>query len=717
MSALTLTKRPDGVAVIAFDTPGSSVNTLSKAFFDEFRAILDQVEADASIRAVVLASAKPDNFIAGANLHEILAMREPAEGEQLSRGGHELLDRMANGAKPVVAAIHGAALGGGLEVALACHYRIATDDPKTVLALPEVMVGLLPAGGGTQRLPRLIGLERALPMMLTGQRLRAKKAYKYGLVDSLVAPFGLVDSAARAALQLAEGKLKPNRDAKKPPSERLFAMRPARALLFNKARADVMKKTRGLYPAPLAILACVEAGVEQGYAAGAAKESELFGRLVVSPEAKNLIRLFDAMTELKKLPEGLRPKKVGKLGVLGAGLMGEGIASVSTALCPVVIKDVKAESLAKAAKNIYKSLEKRVKSGSMTRVERDRQWAGLQFSTDYSRLKGCDLVIEAVFEKLELKRDVLIETERQIGPDAVFASNTSALPIHEIAAASPHPERVLGMHYFSPVPKMPLLEIVVTPQTADWAVATAQQFGIKQGKTVIVVKDGPGFYTTRILAPYMNEAIVLMEEGADLQALDRALKDYGFPVGPVVLLDEVGIDVGAHVGRDLGPMFAARGGNPSETLPKLVEAGYLGRKSGKGFFLYPPGEKKGGKDINPGVYKFIGGSQRKPMDPREMADRLALLMINEAVYCLQEGILSSPRDGDVGAIMGLGFPPFKGGPFRYIDDVGAQAVVARMRELAAKYGPRFEPAPLLAEMAESGRKFYQETAQPVAHGV
>jgi 3-hydroxyacyl-CoA dehydrogenase/enoyl-CoA hydratase/3-hydroxybutyryl-CoA epimerase len=278
------------------------------------------------------------------------------------------------------------------------------------------------------------------------------------------------------------------------------------------------------------------------------------------------------------------------------------------------------------------------------------------------------------------------------------------------------------MHYFSPVPKMPLLEIVVTPQTAPWATATAQQFGIKQGKTVIVVKDGPGFYTTRILAPYMNEAIVLMEEGADLLALDRALKDFGFPVGPVVLMDEVGIDVGAHVGEDLGPMFAARGGNPSATLPKLVAAGYLGRKAGKGFFLYPPGEKKGGgaggspKEINQAVYKFIGGSQRKAMDPKAMAERLTLLMVNEAIYCLQEGILGSARDGDVGAILGLGFPPFRGGPFRYVDSLGAKAVVARMRELAAKHGPRFEPAPLLAEMAETGRRFYEEAPQAVAQG-
>ena len=295
-----------------------------------------------------------------------------------------------------------------------------------------------------------------------------------------------------------------------------------------------------------------------------------------------------------------------------------------------------------------------------------------------------------------------------IAPDAVFASNTSALPIARIAAKAKVPERVVGMHYFSPVPKMPLLEVVVARKTAPWAVATARAFGVAQGKTVIVVKDGPGFYTTRILAPFINEAVVLLDEGAAIPALDAALLDFGFPVGPVALLDEVGIDVAAHVSRDLGKAFASRGAAPSGTFTKLFDAGYRGRKNGKGFYLYaknrPPGSSK---EVNPDVYAFFGGASRRPMPAIDLVDRLALLMVNEAVWCLAEGIIASPRDGDAGAVLGLGFPPFRGGPFRYVDAVGAATIVERMEELAGLHGKRFTPAPLLVEMARAGKAFYR----------
>lgn len=709
MEAMTLHKRPDGVAVLQFDTPDSPVNILSSRFFAEFARHLDDLEQDPAVVACVLASGKKD-FIAGADLQEFAGITDPQAASEISRVGHQLLDRIEGSRKPFVAAIHGAALGGGLEVALACHYRLASDAPKTMLALPEVMLGLLPAGGGTQRLPRLIGLERALPMLLTGQRLRAKKAYRYGLVDALTSPFGLVETAAKAALMLASGKLKPNRD-KKPPSERLLGFGPARTLAIGKAREEVMRKTGGRYPAPLAILECVTAGLDHGFKTGAAKETELFGRLVTSPESKQLIWIFTATNELKKLPAEPAPRPVHKLAVLGAGLMGEGIASVSMGLNPVVLKDVSNDTLARAAKNIHKSLDKRVRAGSLTDVERSRQWYHLQFTTEPQAIAGADMVIEAVFEQLELKRRVLAETEAVLAPDAVFASNTSALPIGAIAAEARHPERVLGMHYFSPVPKMPLLELVVTPRTAPWAIATAQAYGIAQGKTVIVVQDGPGFYTTRILAPYLNEAMRLIEEGAEIKALDRALKDFGFPVGPVALVDEVGIDVGAHVARDLGKAFESRGLGASETYVKVYEAGYLGRKNGKGFYRYEGTSGKGGKEVNTDIYAFFGGPERKTLHAQDMVDRLVLLMVNEAAYCLQEGIVSSARDADIGAIMGLGFPPFLGGPLHYVDTRGIQKVVERLDDLAKLHGPRFNPAPLLVQMAKAGKRFYEATAR------
>ncbi len=705
MRTLTLKKRGDGVAVLLFDTPKKPVNVLSGDLLREAGPLMEEIQEDDSIVACVLASAKPDSFIAGADLEQVVGMTA-SEAEAVSRGAHEWLDRVEKSRKPFVAALHGAALGGGLEVALACHYRIASDHPKTVLALPEVMLGVLPAAGGTQRLPRLLGLQRALPMLLTGKRVRAAQAYRQGLVDALTSPGGLVETAAKAALGLANGTLKPNRD-KQPLIEKPLSFPPLRSYALGKAREAVMRKTRGLYAAPLEILECVERGLADGPAAGMKEEAVRFGKLVGSEGSKNLIRLFDAMTALKKTPEGDEPRAVKRLGVLGAGLMGEGIAAVSLGLGPVVLKDVSEEGLSRAAKGLRKGLDRRVRSGALTRLERDRQWYGLRPTTRPEDLAGCDLVVEAVFEDLALKRKVLAETEEIIGPEAVFASNTSALPIREIAASAKVPERVVGMHYFSPVPKMPLLEVVVAEKTAPWAAATARAFGVAQGKTVIVVKDGPGFYTTRILGPFINEAVVLLDEGAAIPALDAALLDFGFPVGPVALLDEVGIDVAAHVSRDLGKAFASRGAAPSETFTKLFDAGYRGRKNAKGFYLYPKDRAPGAaKEVNPEVYAFFGGSARETMAAEDLVDRLALLMVNEAVWCLAEGIIGSARDGDAGAILGLGFPPFRGGPFRHVDAAGADVIVDRMAELAESHGKRFTPAPLLVEMARKGTKFH-----------
>jgi 3-hydroxyacyl-CoA dehydrogenase/enoyl-CoA hydratase/3-hydroxybutyryl-CoA epimerase len=705
--SLSLVVRSDGIAVLTFDTPGSPVNVLSGRLLSEMEELLGGIEANPGIRAVVLASAKRDSFIAGADLDQVLAMETAEEGAAFSRSGHRILDRIERSAKPVVAAIHGAALGGGLEVALACHYLVASEDPKTALALPEVMLGLLPGGGGTERLPARIGLPAALPMLLTGKRLRARQALRVGVVDLLTSPGGIVETAAKAALALAEGKLV------RPPRKRGIVARLAASPLFRsavlgKARKEVLRKTMGLYPAPLAILEAVTGGLSMERAAAQEWESALFGSLVADPGSKNLIRLFDAMTAMKRTSGGAStpaPRKVRRLAVLGAGLMGEGIAAVSLPLAPVVLKDVSPDSLGRAGRNLHASLRKRVRSGGLNRSERDRQWFGLALTADRSLVGNADLVIEAVFEDLALKRRVLAEIEAVLSPQAVFASNTSALPIAAIAAEARHPERVLGMHYFSPVPKMPLLEIVVAERTAPWAVETARAFGVAQGKTVIVVKDGPGFYTTRILAPLMNEAILLLDEGAEVLALDAALRGFGFPVGPATLLDEVGIDVAAHVSHDLGEAFGARGLSPSPTLAKLAEAGRHGRKNGKGFYRYgkDAGKKK---EVDQEIYSFFGGPTRKAFDPGTVVDRLALLMVNEAVWCLSEGVLASPRDGDVGAILGLGFPPLRGGPFRYADAVGAGAMTDRMKRLADQHGARFAPAPLLLEMAASGLRFY-----------
>ncbi|MDX2435691.1 MAG: 3-hydroxyacyl-CoA dehydrogenase NAD-binding domain-containing protein [Acidobacteriota bacterium] len=705
MGMIRLEKRPDGIVIITLDHPSKPVNTLSPSVVKEFEDKVAPLLDDSSVRGMVVVSAKHDTFIAGADLDVIEGLGE-ADISTMSREGNALLERIFTSQKPVVAAVHGAALGGGLEVALACHYILATDDPKTVLAQSEVMLGLLPAGGGTQRLMERVGLVAALPMLLTGKRVRARRAKKIGLVDAITTPGGIAETGARAALAMAEGSLKrPVR--KKSLMDRLAATPPGRAMVLRTARKKVARQTRGLYPAPPAILDCVETGLKQGRVAGLAKESDYFGKLAVTPESRNLVRLFHAMNEAKKPVAGEQPKDVSRLAVLGGGFMGAGVASVSLGLCQVVVRDLSDEVLGSAAKTVDDGLKRQVRSGAIRSVEADRRRSRLLLTTELEDVEGADLVIEAVFEDLELKKRVLAGIEERVATSTVFASNTSALPIGEIAAQAHYPERVVGMHYFSPVPKMPLLEIVVAEKTARWAVDTARAFGTAQGKTCIVVKDGPGFYTTRILAPYLNEAVLLVEEGAAIQAVDRAMKDFGYPVGPLALIDEVGIDVGAHVARDLGSAFAHRGLEGSGAMPRLLEAGLEGRKNGRGFYLYPAGKKKGPRPVNREVYTLLGSGKRRQIAAAEIQDRLALLMVNEAIYCLQDGIIASARDGDLGAILGLGFPPFRGGPFRYVDAVGRGKIVARLEALAAAHGERFRPAGLLAEIVENRGKFYK----------
>ncbi len=713
-------ERCDSVALVWMDQPGEKVNKISPDMLDEFASALDGIEKDPGVRAVVLISRKPD-FIAGADLEKVLKMDSAGQAASLSYNGHLLLNRLENFPKPVVAAIHGVAVGGGLEVALSCHCRVAGDDPRTVLALPEVKLGLLPGGGGTQRLPRLIGLSRALDMMLTGKNIYARNAKTMGLVDFLIHPYGLLDAAVQTAKDLAENGI-PKKKKKPGPAlvRMLESVSPGRRIIYSKARETVKARTGGNYPAPLKIIDCVETGTERGLEAGYRVEENLFDELVRSPVAKQLINLFLAMNELRKSPPPELVRPVRKIGILGAGLMGSGIADVSIADgMDVLLKDMTYAALGHGEKAIWYNLDRKVKRGALTAFQRDLTFSRLNGILDYSGFRNTDLVIEAVFEDLDLKRRILAEVEQAAREDTIFASNTSSIPISEIAAQAKRPELVIGMHYFSPVPKMPLLEIITTEKTAGWVTATCVKTGIAQGKHVIVVKDGPGFYTTRVLAPFINEAMVLLEEGGDVREIDDAMRQFGFAVGPITLLDEVGIDVGAHVSAVLAPLFTWRGIRTSSSSETILHAGYKGRKNKKGFYVYDNGRGwakklykmlrlKKGKAVNRRIYDFFGGPHRKSFEAREIQDRLAFVMINEAVHCLQEGIISSPRDGDLGAVLGLGFPPFLGGPFRYLDSLGAENAYRRMEELREKNGPRFIAADLLREKAMLNQKFYPE---------
>jgi 3-hydroxyacyl-CoA dehydrogenase/enoyl-CoA hydratase/3-hydroxybutyryl-CoA epimerase len=598
----------------------------------------------------------------------------------------------------VVAAIHGACLGGGLEIVLACRYRVATDDPKTVLGLPEVMLGLLPGAGGTQRLPRLVGLRNSLDMILTGRTLKAARALKAGVVDDVVTATALMAAARKAALGLADGTLAPPRGGI-PASERLL-----RPLIFHKARQSVFEKTGGHYPAPLRALDAVQRGTATSQAEGLKIEARHFGELSVSDVSRALVSVFFATQEIKKdagYPEGTQARDVRKLGVLGAGLMGAGIATAAAeAGVAVRIKDATLEALGRGLGHAREVYEARRKRKSLTGLELRKRMDRFSPTLDYSGFRRADLVIEAVFEDLDVKRKVLAETEAATREDCVFASNTSSIPIGDIARDAKRPSRVLGMHFFSPVEKMPLLEVVVTPLTDAWATATAVAFGRRLGKHVIVVRDGPGFYTTRTLSPYMNEATRLLEEGAAIEDVDRAMTDFGFPVGPIVLLDEVGIDVGAKIAKVLHRAFGERMA-PAASMARVLEEGRLGRKNKKGFYTYD-----GKKRVDETVYAALGSATRRAFEPQEIQDRLVFAFLNEAVMCLQEGILRSPRDGDVGAIFGLGFPAFLGGPFRYLDRIGPRFAAEVMERLRARHGERFKPARLLVDMARDGKSFH-----------
>ena len=718
---LSLDLRADGVAVVEMNDPGASVNTLKAPLAEQFERVLGELERRPGLKAVVLISGKSDSFIVGADLEMLRDVRSSVDAAALSRMLQEMQHRLTMLPVPTVAAIHGNCLGGGLELALTFDARVATDHDSTRFALPEVRLGLLPGGGGTQRLPRLIGVQSALDMMLTGRELRAKEALALGLVDQLTGKGDLREAAVKFGIALERLHREGEGSGLKRPVDSIFTRAGlshwllaktalGRHLLFSKARKATLAKTRGNYPAPIRILEVVRTGIERGLPAGLTAESKAFGELAVSPEARELIHIFFATNALKKDPgvenADIEPRKVSKVGVLGAGFMGAGIGFVSAyrAGVKVLFKDRDRESAERAIDSARDQLNQRLKRGRMDDATRTKILSRMTAAADLDGFADADVVIEAVFEDLALKHRMLSEIESLNNERLIFASNTSSIPIGRIAEISSRPENVIGMHYFSPVEKMPLLEIIVTEYTADEVTATCVALGKRQGKTVIVVGDGPGFYTSRILAPYMNEAAWILSERVRIEHIDSALKNFGFPLGPVALLDEVGIDVADKVG---GIMFEAFGERmqPPPGLKKLKKDDRQGRKNRRGFYWYGDsgGRRKG---VDDSVYDALGIKPDGAMEDREIAERCVLQMLNEASRCRGEGILRSPRDGDIGAVFGLGFPPFRGGPFRFIDALGAAEVVARLEHYRQIHGPRFEPAPLLREMAGDGRSFY-----------
>ncbi|WP_318364727.1 fatty acid oxidation complex subunit alpha FadJ [Enterobacter sp.] len=702
-TAFSLTVRPDQIAVVTIDVPGEKMNTLKAEFGVQVRAILKQIRENKDLRGVVFISAKTDNFVAGADIHMIDRCKTAKDAEELARQGQQVMAEIHALTIPVIAAIHGACLGGGLELALACHGRVCTDDPKTQLGLPEVQLGLLPGSGGTQRLPRLIGVSTALEMILTGKMLRPRQARKVGLVDDVVPVSILLD----AAVELAK-KGKPT-GRRLPVRERIMAGPLGRTLLFRMVEKKTQQKTHGNYPAAPRILDVVQTGLAQGRSSGYEAEARAFGELAMTPQSRALRHIFFTSTDIKKDPgSAVEPAPLRAVGILGGGLMGGGIAYVtaSKGKLPVRIKDIKPAGINHALQYSWQQLDKKVRRRHIRPQERDNDMALISGTTDYRGFAGRDIVIEAVFEDLALKQQMVAEVEQHCSPQTIFASNTSSLPIGDIAAKAARPENIIGLHFFSPVEKMPLVEVIAHAQTSERTIATTVMLAKKQGKTPIVVADKAGFYVNRILAPYINEAMRMLTEGEQVEHIDRALVKFGFPVGPIQLLDEVGIDTGTKIIPVLESAYGERFAAPAKVISAILNDDRKGRKNGRGFYLYGAKGRTSKKQVDPAIYPLIGASGNAKLSADQIAERCVMMMLNEAARCLDESVIRSARDGDIGAVFGIGFPPFLGGPFRYMDTRGAGNIVATLERLATQYGPRFTPCEYLLQMAAQGETFW-----------
>jgi 3-hydroxyacyl-CoA dehydrogenase/enoyl-CoA hydratase/3-hydroxybutyryl-CoA epimerase len=702
----TMDVKDNNVAVITMDIPGESMNTLRAEFAPQVRDVLGEIKQNSAIAGVVFISGKEDNFIAGADISMLDACETAEQAQELAQTGQQLFNELEDMNIPVVAAINGAVLGGGLEFALACHKRICTDDDKTTLGLPEVQLGLLPGSGGTQRLPHLVGLQKALDMILTGKQLRPKQALKMGLVDDVVPKSILLEAAMNLALA---GKAKKKKSSLNLMGKALENTPMGRKVLFDQAMKQTITKTRGNYPAAEKILEVIEVGANKGMKKGLEIEAKRFGQLCMSEESKALRSIFFATTDMKKETaiDGVEPATIKTAAVLGGGLMGGGIAhvTVNKANVPTRIKDISHEGITHAMRYGYDLHQKKVKRRFMSTAEMQSKMNMLTGSVNYTGFSNVDIVVEAVFESLELKQKMVADVEENCREDTIFATNTSSLPISQIAEKAARPENVIGLHYFSPVDKMPLVEVIAHEKTSAQTIATTVAFARKQGKTPIVVQDGAGFYVNRILALYMNEAANVLLDGEPIEHIDAALMDFGFPVGPITLLDEVGIDVGAKISpileSELGPRFVA-----PQAFEKLIGDDRKGKKNKSGFYLYDSKQKKGDRLVDASVYKLIGVEPVQRLNREEVAERCVVQMLNEAARCLDEGIIASARDGDIGAIFGIGFAPFRGGPFMYMDSIGIDNVVSKLRSYQERQGERFAPCDLLVRMAEDESTFY-----------
>ncbi len=711
--ALQVTVGADGVAVAVMDLPGRSMNVLNDALAEPLAELIERVATDETIRGLVLTSGKKD-FLAGADVDRLRALASAQEAFDESMRFKAALRRMERSGKPVVAAIHGKCLGGGLEIALACHHRIVLDDGRARLGLPEVKLGLLPGGGGTQRMPRLVGMQQALQWIGEGSDIRAKQALSTGLVGALA-------SSPDDMLAQARAWIAANPAPKQPWDTPKFrhpggdSRSPAIAQLFSVAPSMASARSYGNYPALTHILSCVFEGGLVGIDAALEIESRFFAACAMSQESRNLIGTLwyqlNAIERGASRPASVAPTLVKRLGVLGAGMMGAGIAhAAAKAGIDVMLLDTSPDNAVRGRLHAQSLMDKAVAKGHTTPEQRDAVLARITPTVQYEDLAGCDLVIEAVFEDRAVKAEVTRQAEAQIGSDAVFASNTSTLPITSLAQASARPAQFIGLHFFSPVDRMPLVEIIVGAQTDDATLARGFDFVRQIGKTPIVVNDSRSFYTSRVFATYVMEGLALLKEGVHPRHVEAAGLQAGMPMPPLALQDEVSLTLALHVADQTRKDLAAAGlpytEHPGEAvLRQMCEIGRIGRKANLGFYDWTDA----GRSLWPGLAEMFPVAANQPSQ-RELVDRLMFVQANEAARCVEEGVLRSVADANVGSILGWGFAPFHGGALQFINAMGARRFVERARELAAAHGERFAPATVVVHLAERDGVF--EDVQP-----
>ncbi len=707
----------DGIAVLTVDVKDKPMNVITPEFMDDIANAAEKIASDDKIKGAVVTSGK-SSFMAGADLKDLVATfdqrTDAAEVYGWCRRLQQAYRRLETCGKPVAAAINGTALGGGLELALACHYRVVGNHPKTRLGQPEVQIGLMPGAGGTQRLLRLMGIEAALRMNTEGKHIAPEKALQMGFVDEVVEP-GKEVAAAKAWVQATDTTDAPwDRKGFKVPGG-AGLLHPAAIQTQTVGAALMQKMTNHNYPAPLAIMSATYEGSVLPMDTALDVESKYFTQLLMDPTSRNMTRtLFlnkGAADKLVRRPREPEKRPVTKLGILGSGMMGAGIAYVSAyAGMQVVLLDTSKDKAEKGKDYSRNLLQKRIDRGRMDADKAADILERIQTTTEYADLAGCELVIEAVFEDTDIKADVTAKTEAVIADDAIFASNTSTLPITGLAKASQRPEQFIGIHFFSPVDRMPLVEVIVGEKTSDVAIAQALDYIQQIRKTPIVVNDSRGFYTSRVFGTYSKEGITMLAEGINPALIENVAKQAGMPVGPLAVTDEVTLELSHHVmtqtKKALGDAYVATAAD--DVIHKFVETlDRKGKRFGKGFYDYPEGAQK---RLWPGLAEHYPLADEQPA-PHELRKRILYVQAIETVRCLDEGVVTHPADADIGSIFGWGYPPYTGGTISFIETEGLKQFVSEADRLAETYGQRFAAPDSLRSMAEKGETFYQLAEQ------